>query len=143
MSKYPAPTREHHDDFCTFEKWQLVRGATGKPVTHHRTYELSLWDGRILRTRISRPVDQTTYGKTVWSHILKQQLEVTSDVFWECALHRALPDRGAAVSKAPKKALPLYMYRELTNLGVKDEVIQTLDAASAAQLIAEKYREQQ
>lgn len=95
MSKRPAPTREYHDQFCEIEKWELVRGATGRPVKHHRTYELALWDMRVLRTRISKPVDKTTYGPSVWSHILRQQLEVTPDESWACVSDGTLPDRGA------------------------------------------------
>ena len=55
MSKHPRATREDHDDFCTTEGWILVRGATGKPVQHHRTYELALPDGSILRSRPTTP----------------------------------------------------------------------------------------
>ena len=65
VSKYPAATREDHDDFCVAEKWQLVRGASGQPVRPHRTYELACWDGQILRTRISRPVDRSTGRRTL------------------------------------------------------------------------------
>ena len=48
-------------------------------MKHHRTYELSLWDTRVLRARESKPVDKTTYQPSMWSHILRQQLEVTAD----------------------------------------------------------------
>lgn len=38
-------------------------------MQHHRTDEHTLWDGRILRTSISRPVDRTEYGASMWAHI--------------------------------------------------------------------------
>lgn len=41
-------------------------------------------DGRVLRTRVSHPVDRTDYGKSLWSHILRDQLEVSEAQFWEC-----------------------------------------------------------
>lgn len=135
--KHPTPTREDHDDFCTTEKWDLVRGSTGKPVTHHRTYELGLWDGRILRTRISRPIDRTDYSARMWAHILRQQLEVTPNEFWSCARDAVVPDRGAPEIAAPRKTVPLYLVRELSRLGVAEEKILTLDAAGAAQLYAD------
>lgn len=135
--KHPTPTGEDHDDFCTNEKWNLVRGSTGKPVTHHQTYELTLWDSRILRTRISRPVDRTDYSARMWSHILREQLEVTADVFWSCARDGVLPDRGAPEVLPPRKTVPLYLVRELSRLGVAEEEILTLDAAGAAQLYAD------
>lgn len=139
--KHPAPTREDHDDFCTAEKWTLVRGSTGKPVTHHKTYELTLWDTRILRTRISRPVDRTDYSARMWSHILRNQLEVSADEFWLCARDGVLPDRGAPKVIQPRKTVPLYLLRELTRLGVAEGGILALDAAGAAQLYADLLAE--
>lgn len=135
--KYPVATREDHDDFCVNEKWELVRGAQGKPVKHHRTYELTLWDGRILRTRISRPVDRTGYAASMWAHILREQLEVTADAFWRCARDGVKPDRGGPEAPAPRKSVPLYLVRELTRLGIPEHDILDMDAAGAAQLYAE------
>lgn len=135
--KHPVPTREDHDDFCTVEQWRLVRGSTGKPVRHHKTFELELWDGRILRTRISRPVDRTDYSARMWSHILREQLDVTADEFWACARDGILPDRGAPEEVATRKAVPLYLVRELSRLGVAEEDILALDAAGAARLHAD------
>lgn len=81
-----------------------VRDARGRTGTHHLTYELTLRDGRVLRTRISHPVDRTVYGAAMWSHILRDQLSVSADEFWDCVLHGRLPDRG--VPPVPKEALP-------------------------------------
>lgn len=85
--------------------------AKGRPVAHHVTLELVLHDGRILRTRISRPVDRTTYGPSMWSHILRDQLEVTADEFWACVQDGLLPDRGAQV--VPEHALPASLVFQL------------------------------
>lgn len=117
MSRRPAPTREHHDDFCVTEKWQLVRGSTGRPVTHHRTYELPLDSGAVLRTRISKPIDRSTYGPSMWSHILRDQLVATADEFWACVTEGQLPPRG--VVQPVSTALPLHLVNELvTRLGM-------------------------
>ncbi|QYF88463.1 cytotoxic translational repressor of toxin-antitoxin stability system [Arthrobacter sp. PAMC25284] len=88
-----------------------MKNARGKAVTHHATYELVLHDGRTLRTRISRPVDRTTYGPSIWGAILKDQLEVTGDQFWACVNHNQLPDRGAP--EMPDEALPLQLVHQL------------------------------
>lgn len=111
--KYPPGTRDDHESFCKIEKWQPVLNAKGQKVRHHPTYELALHDGRILRTRIFRPVDRTTYGASLWGAILKDQLEVTVAEFWGCVKDRVLPDRGAP--ELPKDALPL----ELVNLLIR------------------------
>ena len=111
MSGTPAPTRDHHQTFCDNEGWTEPVNAKGKPVAHHVTLELALHDGRILRTRISRPVNRTTYGPSMWSHILRNQLEVTADEFWSCVQDGQLPDRGAPT--VPKDALPASLVFQL------------------------------
>lgn len=141
MSRYPAATSEDHDDFCVAEKWQLVRGASGQPVRHHRTYELALWDGQILRTRISRPVDRSTYSAGMWTHILRTQLAVDAEAFWECVRDKKLPDRGAPETATQKEPLPLYLVRALSELGVDENESLAFTAAEAAQLLAEKMAE--
>lgn len=141
--KFAPATREDHDRFCSREGWVLTRGATGTPVKHHRTYELTLWDGRILRTRISRPVDKSDYAPSMWSHILRRQLEVTAPVFWNCVKNGVLPERGEPSQRHPKESVPLYLRNALHELGVSDEEILDLDATGAASLLAQKYSESQ
>lgn len=143
MNKHPAATRENHDDFCLVEKWALVRGASGQPVGHHRTYELALWDGRILRTRISRPVDRSTYAAGMWSHILRTQLAVVPEVFWLCVRDKKVPDRGAPTIGNVKDALPLYLLRALIDLGVDERDCLALTPAEATALLAAKLAESQ
>ncbi len=92
---WPAPTRADHDRFCRLERWNEVRNATGGKVGHHITYELSLPDGRILRTRVSRPPNRETYGAKVWGHILRDQLDVGEEAFWACVRDGTRPERGA------------------------------------------------
>lgn len=83
----------------------MVRNARGKTSGHHAvTYKYWLPDGRILRTRISHPPDSSTYGANVWSHILRDQLDVDEETFWACARGGVKPDRGQP--EAPPGALP-------------------------------------
>lgn len=91
---YPAPTRADHQKFCEQEGWIRVRTAKGKAGTHHITYELTLPDGRVLRTRISHPPDRSTYGVRMWGHMLRDQLDVTEQEFWQCVRDGSKPDRG-------------------------------------------------
>lgn len=112
MSRRPG-TRAAHATFCLREGWSEARRATGKQVAHHRTYELPLADGRVLRTRISRPVDATDYGASLWQHILRDQLEVGEDEFWLCVDEGQVPDRGQAPTP-PQSALPAWLVVKLT-----------------------------
>lgn len=86
-SSWPQPTRAVHEQFVLNEGWHQV------PSTHHDTFELDLPDGRVLRTRISRPPDKTTYGARMWAHILRDQLDVTAGEFWACVRDGVAPNR--------------------------------------------------
>ena len=86
-SSGPRPTRADHQRFVVNEGWQRVASI------HHETFELILPDGRVLRTRISRPPNRTKYGPRMWSHILRDQLGVTEDEFWTCVRDVVVPDR--------------------------------------------------
>lgn len=65
---------------------------------------LHLHDGRILRTRISHPVNRDTYGAQIWGHILRDQLDVDQATFWDCVHEGVKPGRG--VPAPPAEALP-------------------------------------
>ncbi|WP_101256102.1 cytotoxic translational repressor of toxin-antitoxin stability system [Streptomyces barkulensis] len=126
----PQPDRERHERFCVVEEWVRVRDARGRTGTHHITYELRLHDGRVLRTRISHPVDRTVYGAGLWGHILRDQLDVTEDEFWDCVLDGRLPDRG--VPAVPKEALPAdLVYLLIHRVGLAEETVaeMTMDEA--------------
>jgi hypothetical protein len=127
---WPQPTRERHEQFCEVEDWDRVRDAHGRTGTHHVTYELGLADGRVLRTRVSHPVDRTVYGAGIWAHILRDQLDVTEDVFWPCVLEGALPDRGAP--EPPREALPAdLVYMLITRVGLTEGRVAELNKAQA------------
>ena len=92
---WPAPTRSDHQTFCEAEGWEPVKNARGRISGHHAlTYELALRDGRILRTRISHPVNADAYGANLWSHILRDQLDVDEETFWACVRDGKKPERG-------------------------------------------------
>jgi hypothetical protein len=127
---WPAPTRSDHETFCATEGWELVRDARGRTGTHHVTYELHVHDGRILRTRISHPPDRTTYGKSVWSHILRDQLGVSEAEFWACVQDKVKPDRGKP--KVPEEALPADLVHLLmTRLGLGEADVAEMSRAAA------------
>jgi len=127
---WPTPTREHHDRFCCVEGWERVRDARGRTGTHHVTYEFYLVDGRVLRTRVSHPVDRSTYGASMWRHILRDQLEVAEGEFWACVLDGTLPDRG--VPQPPAESLPAELVHLLINrVGLAEDVVAKMDKGEA------------
>jgi hypothetical protein len=119
---WPQPTRQFHEKFCQIEGWSPVRDARGRAGTHHVTYELGLRDGRILRTRISHPVDRTTYGPAIWGHILRDQLQVTDTEFWQCVQEGVKPNRGEP--EAPAEALPAELvYLLISRVGLEEAAV--------------------
>lgn len=139
----PGAKRDH-DKFCRTEDWLLVRDSQGQPVRHHVTYELPLADGRVLRTRISRPVDNTTYGAETWSSILgSQQLDVTEDAFWDCVRDGVKPPRPSETVVVPAKALPAdLVYNLLTRLHMSEADVALLTKQEAIDRMAEFWSAQ-
>ncbi len=131
------PTRDDHEKFCVTEGWTLVTDARGRAVGHHATYKLITPTGDVLRTRISHPVNRSTYAPSMWSHILRDQLQVTAGEFWSCVLDGTRPDRGALV--VPDAALPLHLVARLVReLGLTREEIAGLSVEDASRCLADQ-----
>src|SRR5690606_32378302 len=98
---------------------------------HHVTFELELPDGRMLRTRISRPVGPDTYGPSLWRHILRDQLDVTEYEFWRCVNDAVIPERSAPDAPRIEKPLPVSLVRALLAAGVATAEIEGLSDGEA------------
>ena len=135
-SRWPAPTRLDHQQFCQAEGWTLKSGD-------HEYYHLPLSDGRILYTRISRPVDRKHgYGHDMWHQILRNQLEVTEDEFWACVQGGIRPDRGEPAP--PQEALPASLVWQLRNqLGLSDTEIGKMSKAEAVERMQQHWMGEQ
>lgn len=129
---WPQPTRRDHEKFCDVEGWKPVRDARGRTGTHYVTYELALPDGRILRTRISHPVDRSTYGSSLWSHILRDQLQVSEPEFWSCIRDGGKPGRG--MPEQPAESLPADLVHLLiSRVGLSDSDVAAMTKAEAVE----------
>lgn len=138
MSGGPGSRRDH-DRFCQIEGWEQVRNARGK-TGDHITYRLRLPDGRVLRTRISHPVNNNTCGPSLWSHILDDQLKVTEPVFWACVDDHKLPDRGVVAAEAPATALPARLaYQLVHDAGIPEAEVAQMDLPRAIQVMSEYW----
>ncbi|NNH69986.1 cytotoxic translational repressor of toxin-antitoxin stability system [Nocardia uniformis] len=134
MTQFPPGNKKAHETFCHNDEWIRVRNATGGMVRHHSTWELPLPDGRVLRTRISRPVDNTDYGPKMWCQILKDQLEVSEAQFWRCVNDRVRPARTPGTVTIPdKEPIPLGVVEKLIRLvHLTPEEIETMTKDQAA-----------
>ena len=134
--KRRAATRREHLRFCELEGWRTVSNARNSPTGHHITFELPLDDGRILRTRISRPANAKSYGASLWSHILRDQLCVTQSEFWKCVDDGHLPPRSTRVQEPPAAALPAGLAHQLVHvLHLSSTEISRLSLEEATELM--------
>jgi hypothetical protein len=132
---WPAPTRADHEKFCRTEGWTRVRDATGRAGTHHITYELVLPDGRILRTRVSHPPNRSTYGPRLWSHILRDQLQVDEATFWAAIRDGVSPPRMSTASD-PATSLPAELaFLLVGRVGLTREQVAGMTRAEAIERI--------
>lgn len=122
-----SASRADHHRFVVREGWQQI------PSTHHETFELPLMDGRVLRTRISRPPDRTAYGPRLWAHVLRDQLHVTEAAFWACVRDGELPDRRPdPPAEVPTTAIPFEVAELLIDrVGLRREDLVGLSRADA------------
>jgi hypothetical protein len=128
VTDFPKPTRKDHQDFCLNEGWTQVRNARGKGG-HHVTFELSLPDGRVLRTRISHPPNRQTYAPSMWAHILRDQLQVSEDEFWACLRGKKMPQRGR--NEPPTPSIPAGVVAQLLSHGVEESEVRLMSRAEA------------
>lgn len=135
MSSRPG-SRVDLNKFCQTEGWVQVRNARGQKVRHHVTWELRLLSGKVLRTRISRPVNTETYGSALWSAILTDQIQVSEAEFWACVDDGVLSQREPTQPHPPTHALPLALVRQLQReLHMPEEAIASLQLPQAMELL--------
>ncbi len=134
MPKWRRATYADHDAFCRIEGWRVVRNARGKTGSHHITYEFDLPDGRILRTRILHPADRTDYGPQLWWHILRDQLDITEELFWVCIQQKTRPVRtnSAAVPEESIDASIIFLLISRAGLSESDVRKMSKEQAIAA-----------
>jgi hypothetical protein len=94
-----APTWGDVEDFLLADGWRrLGKGERGGGRDRHVFYEKVLEEGRVLQTHVSH-----SRGKTIspgrFAGMLRHQLEVSRDEFWECIRTRAPVERPAAVEE--------------------------------------------
>jgi hypothetical protein len=128
VTQFPEPTRKDHQNYCLNEGWTRVRNTRGKGG-HHVTFELTLPDGRVLRTRISHPPNRQTYGPSMWAHILRDQLHVSEEEFWACVREKRVPQRGRVEPNTP--SIPAGVVAQLLSHGVEESEVRVMSRAEA------------
>lgn len=73
MTKKGAPTWKQVKKFCEKDGWDKREG-------HHTFYRKRMPDGYLKRVKVSHGTGTIPKGR--WNHILKRQLEVSEEDFW-------------------------------------------------------------
>ena len=94
-----APTWADVQAFLGADGWRQVPGRGGSRQ-RHIFYEKVLDDGRVLKTHVSHS-GQTEITPGRFSSILRTQLEVSKDEFWECVRTGQPVDRPVPVEEGP------------------------------------------
>lgn len=102
-------TRAQHALFCDKEGWDKSETRT------YTTYTLQLHDGRVLRTRIISPADDTAYPEAMAARILSHQLDVAAEDFFSLVDDGNLPPRPQPTlgGAQPDSSISLALVRRL------------------------------
>lgn len=96
-----SPTWAEIKTFLAADGWrQLPSGARGGRSADHIFYEKTLPDGRVLQTHVSHSANKRLSAGR-FREVLRRQLEVSKDAFWEAIRTGTPVDRPAPV-EAPE-----------------------------------------
>ena len=96
-----APTWGDVEEFLGADGWRPVeKGQRGGGRSPHIFYEKTLDDGRVLQTHISHS-QQKTLSPGRFSSVLRYQLEVSREQFWECIRTQRPVDRPIELEARP------------------------------------------
>ena len=96
-----APTWGDVEAFLRADGWrQVEKGERGGSRSRHVFYEKILDDGRVLQTHISHS-RRKTLSPGRFSSVLRHQLEVSREQFWECIRTQRPVDRPIEREEGP------------------------------------------
>lgn len=129
------PTYAEHRRFCEVDGWQDKDAGSKKPKGDHHRYVKVLPDGRPLYTGVSHGSGEYR-SRSFWRMILREQLEVTEEQFWNAVENGVVPIRANAEPEPPgDDPLPMELVTQLRYaVGLPIHVIgsMTLEEAEAA-----------
>lgn len=89
---------------------------------------------------MSHPPDRSAYGPALWSHILRDQLDVSESAFWSAVQDRVLPPR--TVTTPAGETLPAELVVLLINrVGMTRGQLVTMSKAEAIERLNRYWTE--
>ena len=101
------PTWDDIRRFCEVDDWTPTHLKRGRKRRDHDRFQKTLADGRILRTRASHGRAEIGDPGLV-TRILRHQLEVTVDEFWDAVDNGNPPVRPPKTATTPEEAAPAH-----------------------------------
>ncbi len=122
------------------EGWEDKDKQAGRRKGDHHRYVLQLADGRMLYTRVSHgPGGIDDPG--LLAVVLRDQLQVTEEQFWDCVRHGTRPPRPGSPPTRPERRLDGKLAWNLNKkAGVPLERLAELDQQEALELWLEYVR---
>ena len=119
--------------FCRVDGWTCTADQPGRRVSKHETWTRRMPSGPPLRTAISKGRGQ--YGPQVFARMLKHQLRVTEEQFWQAVRDGVPPQRPEAKPPRPTgHSLPLSLAQRLLARGYTEADLRGLTAEQAERL---------
>jgi hypothetical protein len=134
-----APTWGDVEEFLSADGWrQLERRERGGRRSRHVLYEKVLDDRRVLQTHVSHS-RQKTLSPGRFSSILREQLEVSRDEFWECIRGQRPVDRPVELAEGPVEHEAWVIAVLVAELHMAAEQIGQLSEEEARRLVEEHW----
>ncbi len=116
--------------FCRIDGWTRAADQPGRRVSKHETWTRPMPGGPPLRTAISKGRGQ--YGPQMFARMLKHQLRVTEEQFWQAVRSGVPPERPPVKPARPTgHPLPLALAQQLLARGYTEAQLRGLTAKEA------------
>lgn len=126
-----TPSWGEIEQFCRSDGWDLVR------ETDHSFFRKVLADGTVLETHSSFSSSKTI-GANRFALILRTQLRVSAQAFWETLRTAEAAPRPSAPLPDMPPSLPAWLIRSLKReAGLTDDDLSSLSEAAAHQLLVD------
>lgn len=134
-----APTWGDIEDFLRADGWRRVgSGERGGSRSRHTFYEKALDDGRVLQTHVSHS-RQKTLSPGRFGSVLRHQLEVSREQFWECIRAEKPVERPAAPEEGPVEHESWVVAVLVGELHMTAEQLATLSPEEALRRVSEYW----
>jgi len=131
-----TPTHAQLRRFCQVDGWVDLTQEAGRKRRHHLRFAKVLADGRTLYTRISLG-SGSIEDHALFTHILRDQLEITEEQFWAAVDQGVPPTRpGSRQAERPPGAYLEYgLVKGLLQAGYTQQQIATMGKDEGVELL--------